>query len=160
MTAALALSGVEAGGFVFGGFLPSRPASARSAALERLLSAAGSVDLPLILFEAPHRVRALLSTLAEMRPDVRVVIGRELTKRHEQVLVGSAAEVAAALGEPRGEFTLVISALDAPAAVEDPSVEAVLEAGHRAGLPDRTLVELLRALGVPRREAYHRISRR
>ncbi len=160
VTAAMALSGVEAGGFVFGGFLPARPASARRAALERLLSAAGAVNLPLILYEAPHRVRALLTTLAELRPEARVAIGRELTKRHEQVVVGSASEVAAELGEPRGEFTLVISGLAERTAGEDPSVESVLEAGRRAGLPDRTLVELLRALGLPRRDAYQRISGR
>ena len=161
VTAAMALSGVEAGGFVFGGFLPSRPASARSSALDCLLAAAGSVSLPLILYEAPHRVGALLSSLAALRPDARVALGRELTKRHEQVLVGSASEVASELGEPRGEFTLVISGLPPPAvASEEPSVEAVLDAGYRAGLPDRTLVELLRALGVPRREAYRRISGR
>ena len=160
VTAAMALSGVEAGGFVFGGFLPARPASARRAALERLLSAAGAVNLPLILYEAPHRVRALLTALAELRPEARVAIGRELTKRHEQVVVGSASEVAAELGEPRGEFTLVISGLGEPTAGEDPSVESVLEAGRRAGLPDRTLVELLRALGLPRRDAYQRISGR
>lgn len=160
VTAAMALSGVEAGGFVFGGFLPARPASARRGALERLLSAAGAVNLPLILYEAPHRVRALLAALAELRPEARVAIGRELTKRHEQVVVGSASEVAAELGEPRGEFTLVISGLGEPTAGEDPSVESVLEAGRRAGLPDRTLVELLRALGLPRRDAYQRISGR
>jgi 16S rRNA (cytidine1402-2'-O)-methyltransferase len=160
VTAAMALSGVEAGGFLFGGFLPARPASARRAALGRLLSAGGSVNLPLILYEAPHRVAALLAALAELRPEARVAIGRELTKRHEQVLVGSATEVAAELGEPRGEFTVVISGLEAPAGAEDASVDVVLDAGARAGLADRTLVELLRALGVPRRDAYRRVSGR
>jgi 16S rRNA (cytidine1402-2'-O)-methyltransferase len=162
VTAAMALSGVVAGGFVFGGFLPSRPASARQAALERLVAAAGSVELPLVLYEAPHRVRTLLSVLANLCPNARVAMGRELTKRHEQVLVGSPAEIGAELGEPRGEFTIVISGLASPPANDGPSVDAdaLLDAGRAAGLTDRTLVELLRALGVPRRDAYRRVSQR
>lgn len=165
VTAAMAVSGVVAGGFVFGGFLPSRPASARRAALERLLAAAGSVELPLVLYEAPHRVQTLLSSLVDLCPDARVAIGRELTKRHEQVLVGSPAEVGAELREPRGEFTMVISGLASTAAADEPSVDApsldaLLDAGRGAGLPDRTLVDLLRALGMPRREAYRRVSDR
>ena len=160
VTAAMALSGVAASGFVFGGFLPSRPASARRAALERLLAAAGSVELPLVLYEAPHRVRALLSSLADLCPGARLAVGRELTKRHEQVLVGSPAEVGAELADPRGEFTMVISGLASSAASDRPSVDALLDAGRGAGLPDRTLVELLRALGMPRRDAYRLVSNR
>jgi 16S rRNA (cytidine1402-2'-O)-methyltransferase len=158
VTAAMALAGLDAAGFVFGGFLPSRPASARRGALERLLGAAGSLGLPLILYEAPHRIRGLLTALLEAVPDARVAIGRELTKRHEQVLVGSAAEVNAQLGEPRGEFTVVISGLPLPAPDRDTSVDALLETGRRAGLADRTLVELLRSVGVSRREAYGRVA--
>ena len=158
VTTAMALAGVDAAGFIFGGFLPSRPASVRAGALARLLNAAGSLGLPLILYEAPHRVRALLAALSEAVPDARVAIGRELTKRHEEVLVGAAAEVNGQLGEPRGEFTLVISGLAAPAADQDGSADALLEAGRRAGLADRTLVELLRAVGVSRRDAYGRVA--
>ena len=158
VTASMALAGVDAAGFVFGGFLPARPASARARALEGLLRAAASVGLPLILYEAPHRVRGLLSALSEAVPTARVAIGRELTKRHEQVLIGSAAGVSAELGEPRGEFTLVISNLLEPAPDRDASADALLDAGRRAGLADRTLVELLRAVGVSRRDAYSRVS--
>jgi 16S rRNA (cytidine1402-2'-O)-methyltransferase len=158
VTAAMAVAGVDAAGFVFGGFLPSRPASSRAGMLERLLNAAGSLGLPLILYESPHRVRGLLAALSTAVPESRVAIGRELTKRHEEVLVGTAAEVNAQLAEPRGEFTLVISGLAVPAPDREGSVDAVLEAGRRAGLADRTLVELLRAVGVSRREAYGRVA--
>lgn len=156
VTAAMAAAGVEALGFVFGGFLPTRPAAARRAALERLLTAGGATGLPLILFEAPHRVSALLAALGAAVPTARVAVCRELTKLHEEVLVGTPAEVAATLGAPRGEFTLVISELPlAPpmdgAAVE---VEVLAAAAARAGLSDRSIVELLRAAGIGRREAY------
>jgi 16S rRNA (cytidine1402-2'-O)-methyltransferase len=160
VTAAMALAGAEAPGFVFGGFLPARPSSARIAALERMVEAAGGLGMPLILYEAPHRVAGLLSALASLVPESRVAVGRELTKRHEQVLVGTPAQVAADLGDPRGEFTLVIDGLKATAAREGPDVTALLHVGRQADLPDRTLVELLRALGLSRREAYRHVADR
>lgn len=157
VTAAVAAAGIEATGFLFGGFLPSRPASARSATLELLVSAAGRIGLPLVIFEAPHRIRALLSTLAESAPEARVALCRELTKLHEEVLVGTPAEVATELREPRGELTLVISDLPraGPAAAFDAA--GLVAAATRSGLPPRTVVELLRAAGVPRRAAYRAV---
>ena len=159
VTAAVALSGVEAPGFVFGGFLPSRPASARAKALDRLLDAAVSAELPLVLYEAPHRMASLLAALDERVPAATVAAARELTKRHEEVLVGTAAEVASRLDSPRGEFTVVVSGLP-PAAREGnaPDAEALLEAGRREGLSDRTLLALLRAIGLSRRDAYRLIE--
>ncbi|MDH4335228.1 MAG: 16S rRNA (cytidine(1402)-2'-O)-methyltransferase [Chloroflexota bacterium] len=162
VTAAMALSGEEATGFVFGGFLPARPAASRAAALQRLLGAAGAAGLPLILFEAPHRVSGLLRDLERhlaAHPQLRVVATRELTKIHEQVLVGRPAEVGAALAAPRGEFTLVVFGLSAPPAAGDAELRAapVLAAARQAGLSDRTTVELLRAVGVERRAAYRLI---
>ena len=96
VTAAIAASGVESLGFLFGGFLPSRPAAAREAALRRLLDASGSTGMPLVLFEAPHRIAALLGRAGASRcPSARVAACRELTKLHEEVLVGTPAEVRA-----------------------------------------------------------------
>jgi len=156
VTTALALAGIEASGFLFGGFLPARPAAARRAALERHLTAAGGLGLPLVLFEAPHRVTALLRELDAIVSDAGVAVCRELTKRHEEVLTGRPAEVVTQLGEPRGEFTLVVSGLAQPSA--DPSrefdVDGLVRAAQSAGLGPRAVVELLRAGGIPRREAY------
>ena len=154
VTAAVAASGVEAVGFVFGGFLPARPAAVRGAALQRLLGASGSTGLPLVLYEAPHRVGALLTALEELVPDARVAACRELTKLHEEVVAGSPGEVRARLSEVRGELTLVIGQLPAPAEHRGLEVDAMVAAANRAGLSARTTVELLRAAGVPRREAY------
>jgi 16S rRNA (cytidine1402-2'-O)-methyltransferase len=158
VTAAMAVAGVEATGFLFGGFLPARPVAARGAALERLLLAAGATGLPLVLFEAPHRLAALLAALAHLVPEARVAACRELTKLHEEVLVGTPAEVSAALHEQRGELTLVISGVPSPegeAALFD--APALVAAATRAGLAPRTIVELLRAAGMPRRAAYRAV---
>ena len=154
VTAAFAAAGVESLGFVFGGFLPARPAGARAGRLQRLLAAAAELGLPLILFEAPHRVSGLLREIDRLAPDARVAAGRELTKIHEEMLIGSPSEVRTALGTARGELTLVISDLpggDRPAAA-DP--DAVLAVANAAGLSPRTTSDLLQAAGLSRRDAY------
>ena len=155
-TTAMALSGVEAPGFLFGGFLPSRPASARAAALERLLAAAGSVRLPLVLYEAPPRVRSLLAALGRRQPDLQVAVCRELTKLHEQVVSGTPADVSTRLVELRGEFVVVISSIAPPTESADGELQAglVAAAGRAGGLSERGVVELLRASGLGRRKAY------
>jgi 16S rRNA (cytidine1402-2'-O)-methyltransferase len=158
VTAAMAVSGVESLGFVFGGFLPARPAAARGAALRGLLDACGSAGLPLVLFEAPHRIASLLRELDEQVPEARVAACRELTKLHEEVVVGTPAEVLARLGDARGELTVVVSRVPAPATTPTLDLVALTEAAGRAGLSSRTTVELLRAAGVPRREAYRAVS--
>ncbi len=155
VTAALALAGEEAGGFVFGGFLPARPASARAAALDRLLGAAGSIGLPLVLYEAPRRLGDLLERLGERAPEARLAVGRELTKRFEGVVTGTPRQVAARMQRPRGEFTIVIAGLAAAAdagAGLDP--RGVAEQAARDGLSHRTVANLLRGGGLSRREAY------
>ena len=154
VTAAVAAAGVESTGFLFGGFLPSRPVAARGAALQRLLDAAGATGLPLVLFEAPHRIGALLADLARRAPSVRVAACREMTKLHQEVIIGTPEEVSRSMREMRGELTLVISAI--PGGLEKAlfDADAMVAAGRKAGLPPRTIVELLRAAGMPRRDAY------
>jgi 16S rRNA (cytidine1402-2'-O)-methyltransferase len=155
VTAAMAASGVESLGFVFGGFLPARPAAARSKALRRLLDASGSAGLPLVLFEAPHRTAALLHSLDVLVPHARVAACRELTKIHEEVLVGSPAEVLGRLHAPRGELTVVISRIPPQAATTTLDTAALVDAARKAGLTSRTTVALLRGVGMPRRAAYY-----
>ncbi|HET7521652.1 MAG TPA: hypothetical protein VFK61_08990, partial [Candidatus Limnocylindria bacterium] len=74
-----------------------------------------------------------------------------------ETLVGTAAEVARALGEPRGEFTVVVSGLRA---AEGASADAssLLATARRLGLPERATIDILRAAGVPRRDAYRLVQ--
>lgn len=100
--AAAAASGAVDHGFVFGAFLPRRSGE-RVRKLRRL----GGLGLPVILFEAPGRVQALLRDIEAALPGSQVVAGREITKLHEQWLRGSPASLLDQLTE-RGEFTLVV----------------------------------------------------
>ena len=110
ISAALSVAGYSGPGFTFLGYLPRKPGETR-----RLLAKLVDDPRPAVAFESPYRVRKSLALLAEALPERQVTLGRELTKMHEQVLRGTAAEVADALGDKiRGEITLVISGRDRP----------------------------------------------
>jgi 16S rRNA (cytidine1402-2'-O)-methyltransferase len=102
--AALSASGFAADQFVFLGFPPSR-ANARKSWLARLVAD----DRTLILYEAPHRIRQTLVDIMEILGDRTIALGRELTKLHEQLVVSPISRQLSTLGEPRGEYTVVIS---------------------------------------------------
>ena len=105
VTAALSISGFTGEGFVFLGYLPRKPGE-----LRRLLGSLVTEPRPAVAFDSPHRVLRSLAALAEVLPERQLMVARELTKLHEQVVRGTAAEALAALAEKaRGEFTLVIS---------------------------------------------------
>ena len=102
---AMAPAGFGGPGFTFVGYLPRKPGQ-----LRRLLESLRQEDRPAVAFESPHRVLKSLAAIAEVLPERPLAVARELTKVHEEVLRGTAAELAAALdGRARGEFTLVIS---------------------------------------------------
>jgi 16S rRNA (cytidine1402-2'-O)-methyltransferase len=103
--AALQISGLPTDAFLFVGFLPPKSA-ARRRRLEELSEHRETV----VAFESPHRIEACLADLEAVWGERPVVLARELTKLHEQVLRGSAREVRAALGagERRGEMVLVL----------------------------------------------------
>lgn len=108
VTTLLSVAGLIDGRFRFEGFLPARAGQRRS----RLRDLAAG-DIAVILFEAPHRIEDLARDLAaSVEPARRVVVGRELTKRFEQIVSLEAGEFEAWLAaDPdrrRGEFVLAI----------------------------------------------------
>jgi 16S rRNA (cytidine1402-2'-O)-methyltransferase len=105
ITAALSVAGYGGPGFTFLGYLPRKPGEMR-----RLLAGIAGDPRPAVAFESPFRVRKSLALIAEVLSERHLTVGRELTKLHEQVLRGTAAEILTVLSDPpRGEFTLVIS---------------------------------------------------
>ena len=134
--AALSVAGdAGAAGFSFTGFLPAKGQERREALLA-LLAQPGSQ----VLFEAPHRIEALIAALAEAAPQRRLTLCRELTKQFECVVTLPATEapawLAADANRRRGEFVLVLHA-------------ATLQATHATDLPEtaqRGLALLLQSL--------------
>ncbi len=105
VTAALSISGFTGEGYVFLGYLPRKPGE-----LRRLFESLAAEVRPAVAFDSPYRVLRSLAVLAEVLPERRLLVGRELTKLHEQVVRGTAAEALAELAtKAKGEFTVVIS---------------------------------------------------
>lgn len=103
---AAVLSGFSLRRFAFEGFLPRTPPQ-RRAAFERALSSGATT----VWYESPKRIHAGLRDLGAVRPHCRCFVVREYTKRYEQQLLGTPAEVSAGLLQPvRGEITLVVQA--------------------------------------------------
>ena len=131
--AALVASALPADRWRFVGFLPRKKGE-----LGRVLSEGGGT---LVAFESPRRIPATLALLAEIDPEREVALCRELTKLHEEVVRGTAAELAEryAGAPPKGEVVLVLGTAAAERAGADGAAE---DAGDPAGLEQvRLLVE-------------------
>lgn len=138
--AALAVSALPARQFTFVGFLP-RPSAER----RRALAALAQEPRTLVLFEAPHRLRATLADLLAEWGDRRVAVCRELTKLHEEVFRGRLSEALAYFEQPRGEFTLVVEGA------------ATTMAGHDETAA-REALRRLRQEGASGRDAVRRVA--
>ena len=155
VTLAVAGAALTDSGFVFAGFLPRRSGDRR-----RALARLAGLGLPIVTFESPHRVRALLADIAGELPDAQVVVAREMTKLYEQWQRGTAEELIDAVRE-QGELTLVIQ----PRTVENPdALEPDLDELLRAALKDAASVRaavawVVAETGASRRTVYARALR-
>lgn len=153
LTALLSVAGIPADRFAFEGFLPSR-AAARAARLRAL----AAEPRALVFYEAARRLDAFLADAAEALGDREAVVGRELTKRFEEIVRGRLSELRGrfAAAPPRGEVVVLIAgAGEAPAEAGD------LDADIRRGLAEGRRVSELAAeiatqRGLPRGRVYRR----
>jgi 16S rRNA (cytidine1402-2'-O)-methyltransferase len=140
---AVVASGVSADGYLFVGFFPRRADDLRA-----LLARAGNTDYAVVGFESPRRLARTLAIVAAVDADWRVAVCRELTKMHEEVVRGSAGEIAElfAGAEARGEIVVVLAPRAEPSR-SDAGDDAAAAVG-----------ELVRAR-VPRRQAARVVAR-
>ena len=149
--AALVASGLAAETWRFVGFLPRKKGE-----LAAVLGATETV----VAFESPHRVAASLAVLASIDPDREVAVCRELTKIHEEVVRGTAAELAERYGakEPKGEIVLVV----AGATPAEGDLGAALDALRRlvdAGAKARPAAAVVSDMtGVPANALYRALT--
>jgi 16S rRNA (cytidine1402-2'-O)-methyltransferase len=140
----LSASGLSADRFLFLGFVPRRGGERA-----RLLARAAAEEWSVVFYEAPNRVVELLDDLVALTGDGRrAVVGRELTKLHEEIRHGTLGEHLAhfTATEPRGEFTVVLEGTGLPPTVVDRTEDATASARG------------LLAAGVTRREVSQRIA--
>jgi 16S rRNA (cytidine1402-2'-O)-methyltransferase len=104
--AALSIAGFPSDKFLFLGFLPQKSGRRKSALMEALTTRA-----TIVLYESPYRIVKVLSLLEELLPQSRIFIGREITKMHEESLIGTPEELRKELesrSKIRGEFVVLI----------------------------------------------------
>lgn len=101
---ALVGSGIPSNNFTFIGFLNSKDQK-RKEELESLKYH----EETLIIYEAPHRIKSTLEMINEIMPTRYIVLARELTKKYEEYLRGTAKEILEVVDELKGEMVIVIS---------------------------------------------------
>jgi 16S rRNA (cytidine1402-2'-O)-methyltransferase len=121
--AALSICGLPTDRFLFAGFLPSK-AKARLDALAEL----ASVKATLVFYESGPRLAATLTAIAEAYGEREVAVARELTKKFEEVVTGTASELADryAAQEPKGEIVLIVGPPADGVVAESGDVDAAL----------------------------------
>jgi 16S rRNA (cytidine1402-2'-O)-methyltransferase len=152
--AALVASSLPADRWRFAGFLPRKRGD-----LERVFAGAET----LVAFESPRRVASSLAVLAELDPKRPVALCRELTKVHEEVVRGTAEQLAARYDSnpPKGEVVLVVGGAPAGGLGESgPALEAVrrlVDAGARPRVAASVVAELT---GVAANTLYRALTAR
>ncbi|GAB7535014.1 16S rRNA (cytidine(1402)-2'-O)-methyltransferase [Burkholderia sp. 3C] len=155
--AAVSIAGDWAGPFTFAGFLPPKPKQ-RATALEPLKAH----PYALVFYEAPHRIVETVEALAQaFGGERRLLIGRELTKLHEDVFVGTLAEgpawLAADANRQRGEFVLVVQGAPVQTDDDDPHAHDALLKLLLSEVPVKSAAKLAAAMtGASRNTLYAR----
>ena len=148
---ALAVSALPTQQFVYLGFLPRRKGERT-----RLLKSVAAERRTMVAFEAPHRLLSTLNELVETLGDRKIVIGREMTKIHEEIFRGTIKEAVEHFQQPRGEFTLVIEWYNgAKESVSASELEQELRRLYRQGVTAKEAVsQLSLTTGLSKKELY------
>jgi 16S rRNA (cytidine1402-2'-O)-methyltransferase len=114
-------------------------------------------EIPVVLYESPHRILKLLKEIETAAPKARVTIGRELTKMHEEVWRGSVSAAAQhfATVEAMGEFVVVLAAAEAPLPADEDLIKEALVHEFSAGVSTRDAVDVVvKKTNAPKRVVY------
>lgn len=158
--AALTLAGLPTDRFLFLGFLPAK-AKARDDAINEVRG----LRATLVIYESGPRLGGTLVALSAKLGPRDAAVARELTKVHEECVVGSLAELAERYfgALPKGEIVIVVGPPVEAETVSDNDLDAALDAAMANLSPSRAAAEVAERLGVPRKRAYARaldLSRR
>lgn len=150
---ALVASGIPTGTFYFAGFLP-KTKKHRKQAINKL----NELDTTLILYEAPHRLREILTDLLDGLGNRKIAVARELTKLHEEFFRGTISQALTWLEAkpPRGEFVLVIASADISGLAQP--VEEIDEQALLASVP--AMLDKLVAEGMDKKSATAALAKK
>jgi 16S rRNA (cytidine1402-2'-O)-methyltransferase len=154
VTTALSAAGLPTDAFYFVGFLPAKQGK-RQTRLDQLKR----IPATLVIFEAARRIGRLLHELDKTLGNRYIVIGRELTKRHEEFIRGTLAEVRQAIsqrGVLKGECTVLVAREDSQTTPDTVQLHALLRQemqAHPAGLAQISR-RVAQRLGLSRKQVY------
>lgn len=152
LTAVLSVSGLPTDRFAFEGFLPAKKAQRR----ERLRGLREE-KRTLIFYEAPHRLQESLQDLIDILGEREAVLGREITKIHEEFIRGRLSELKARVAdrEVRGEITLVVMGAAGEAAPSEGLIRAEIQKLRKNGLRVKEIATILgEKFSCSKREIY------
>ena len=104
IAALLSVAGMPADKFTFLGFLPRKAGQRR-----KLIESIAMQSWPTVFYESPYRIIVTLEALRETLGDRNIVVGREMTKLHEEIFRGTLTEAIEHFQKPRGEFTVAVA---------------------------------------------------
>ncbi|PKY69862.1 16S rRNA (cytidine(1402)-2'-O)-methyltransferase [Brevibacterium ravenspurgense] len=151
VTTALALSGLPTDRFTFEGFLPRKSGKRRA-----LLQSLEREERTMVFYEAPHRIVQSVEAIVEVfGHDRRIALCRELTKLHEEVIRGRAADVLLDIADGvRGEIALVVSGTDGPGVEPEDVLERVSELVTQGMRGKDAAAQVAKTAGLKTREVY------
>ena len=153
--AALTASGLPSDAFMFAGFLPVKDGQRRSR-----LSALTAVPATLIFFESPRRLADTLAAMADVFGDRQAAIGRELTKRFEEMRTGSLAALAAHYAQvptPKGEIVVCVGPPQEAEAADPQDVDRLLLSLAKEMPASKAAAEAARMTGGRKPALYRRL---
>lgn len=150
--AALSISGLSSERFVMEGFLPRKLGER-----QRRYEEWSHEERTIVFYESPQRLTSVLQELATVFPERRVVVARELTKLHEELVRGTLDDVASifATRDLVGEIVVVLDGATRDVQIDDDVVLAALHEQWNDGATTRDAVDYVaETLGVARRDVY------
>lgn len=149
---ALSIAGLPIDSFCFNGFIPSKIGER-----QRFLSSLKGLNKTIVLYESPRRVLAALKDINELLGDVEIVIARELTKLHEEIIRGKVSTILTEIGNRniKGEITILINPKTVEPPKDIPLLEEIKKLHTEMKLSVMEIVKMIaKERGIPKRDVY------
>lgn len=150
---ALSIAGLPTDSFCFEGFIPSKAGER-----QRFLSSFKAIKKTIVLYESPKRLLTTLTDIHNILGDVDMVVAREMTKLHEEIIRGKASKVLEDLKgrEIKGEIALLLNPKSVETAQEEISlIDEIRNLHKELGLPITEIAKMIaEQRGIPKREVY------
>lgn len=151
---ALTSSGIDASRFIFYGFLNSKH-SQRMKELELLKSQ----KMTIIFYEAPHRILDTLNDIKNVFGDRTISVSREISKRYEEIYRGIISEVINEIGDPKGEFVIVVTGNMENTNYDNITVQEHVKMYMDDGIDEKSAIKMVaKDRNVPKSEIYKQVK--